>query len=419
MNKRNLVLDALAHRQPQALPVDFGATPVTGIHCGVVAQLREHFGLEKRPVKVGEPYQMLGMIEPDLQQALGVSVTSPYPRGTIFGFDNENWKPWRAPWGQELLVSEHFHTRTDAAGDIFIYPQGDTAAPACARMPKESYFFDTIIRQPPIDEDRLNPADNCEEFTRLSPARIAQLAADARAARKTGLAVVAGLPGTALGDIALVPAPFLKHPKGIRDIAEWYISTASRQDYIHAIFHCQTEIALENLEAINAAYGDCLDVVMLCGTDFGTQNAPFCSPDTFRSLWKPHYQRMTRWIHAHTPWKVFKHSCGAVERLIPDFIACGFDILNPVQCSAAGMAPAHLKEAYGSQITFWGAGVDTQHVLPFGTPRQVREQVLERCRLFGTGGGFVFNAIHNIQARTPIANVVALLDAVASFNHET
>jgi uroporphyrinogen-III decarboxylase len=190
------------------------------------------------------------------------------------------------------------------------------------------------------------------------------------------------------------------------------MSTSIRQDYIHAVFQRQTDIAMKNIEAINAACGDYIDMVFLCGTDFGTQNATFCSPDAFRSLWKPYYQRMTRWIHAHTPWKIFKHSCGAVEKLIPDFIDSGFDILNPVQCSAAGMSPEHLKQTYGSHITFWGAGIDTQHILPFGTPEEVRRQVLERCRIFGRGGGFVFNTIHNIQARTPIKNVVALLDAL-------
>jgi uroporphyrinogen-III decarboxylase len=111
-----------------------------------------------------------------------------------------------------------------------------------------------------------------------------------------------------------------------------------------------------------------------------------------------------------------KHSCGSVERFIPCFIEAGFDILNPVQCSAAGMDPAHLKNTYGDRITFWGGGVDTQHVLSFGTPEDVRTQVLERCRIFSHDGGYIFNAIHNVQARTPVKNIVAMLQAVHEFN---
>ena len=159
-----------------------------------------------------------------------------------------------------------------------------------------------------------------------------------------------------------------------------------------------------------------MDVVNVCGTDFGTQTSSFCSVRTFNELWAPYYGRVNDWIHKHTSWKTFKHSCGAVEKFIPAFLACGFDILNPVQCSAAGMDPETLKQKYGQQIVFWGGGVDTQKVLPFGTPAEVREQVLRRCEIFAPGGGYVFNAIHNVQARTPVENIVAMVDAVREFN---
>jgi uroporphyrinogen-III decarboxylase len=105
-----------------------------------------------------------------------------------------------------------------------------------------------------------------------------------------------------------------------------------------------------------------------------------------------------------------------VDRFIEPMIEAGFDILNPVQCSATGMDPEHLKAAYGDRITFWGGGVDTQRTLPFGTPSEVREQVLRRCEVFATNGGFVFNSIHNVQAGTPVVNIVAMLDAVREFN---
>jgi len=189
-----------------------------------------------------------------------------------------------------------------------------------------------------------------------------------------------------------------------------------RKDYIHAVFQTQLEIELQNLEKIRAAAGNLIDVYMLCGTDFGTQNSTFCSLATFRDLWLPYYKEVCGWIHKNTSWKCFKHSCGSVVKFIDSFIEAGFDILNPVQCSAAGMDPGQLKERFGDRIVFWGGGVDTQETLPFASPAEVHEQVLRRCEIFAPAGGFVFNAIHNVQAKTPVENIVAMIDAVHEFN---
>lgn len=416
MTSRQRVLTSLEHREPDAVPIDFGSTAVTGIHVSSVAALRDYYGLERRPVKVHEPYQMLGLVEEDLQQAIGIDTEGVFPRKTLFGFENRNWKPWRCQDGLEVLVPEDFRTTVDENGDVLIYPEGDLSAPPSGRMPKGGYFFDTIIRQEPLDEEHLNVEDNLEEFGPVTEADLEYFRSEVDRASATGRAVVANFGGTAFGDIALVPAPFLKHPKGIRDITEWYMSTRIRRDYIHAIFSRQCEIALANLARIFEVVGNRVDVVFLCGTDFGTQESAFCSRETFDELWLPYYKRINDWIHRHTSWKCFKHSCGSVERFIPSFIEAGFDILNPVQCSAAHMEPEHLKSSYGDRITFWGGGVDTQKVLPFGTPAQVREQVLRRCEVFAKNGGFVFNSIHNIQARTPVENIVAMIDAVHEFN---
>jgi hypothetical protein len=347
---------------------------------------------------------------------MGIDVDGIPAPETLFGFRNENWKPWRLPNGLEVLVSGHFRTTLDAKGDILIYPKGDVNVPPSGRMPKDGYFFDSIIRQEPIDESKLTPEDNLEEFGPISQADLDYFAAQTAQAGVSGRAVMATFGGMGLGDIALVPAPFLKHPKGIRDVEEWYISTVTRQDYIHRIFEKQTELAIQNLEKIRPVVADRVDTVFICGTDFGTQTSRFCSVDTFRSLYLPYYKRMNDWIHRNTPWKTFKHSCGAVEPLIEAFIDCGFDILNPVQITAAGMDAARLKKTYGPRIVFWGGGVDTQTTFAFGTPEEVREQVLRRLEILAPGGGYVFNAVHNIQANTPVKNIAAMVAAVKEYN---
>jgi hypothetical protein len=416
MTSYERVLASLNHRQPDKVPVDFGATPVTGMHVRIVSALRDHFGLEKRMVKAYEPYQMLGLIEADLQEALGVDIDGIPAYETMFGYPNENWKPWKFHDGFTVLVSEHFMSTVDADGSYLVYPKGDVNTPPSARMPVGGYFFDSIIRQDPFQEDHLDPEDNLQEFGPLKEEAITYFDAETARAQKTSRAVLVNFGGTALGDIALVPAPFLKHPRGIRDIQEWYISTLTRQDYIHRIFEKQTQIALKNLEIMNARVGQRMNVIFLCGTDFGTQTSTFCSVDVFRNLYMPYYRRMNDWIHTHTGWKTFKHSCGAVESLISSFIESGFDVFNPVQVSASGMDPEHLKKEYGKDIVFWGGGVDTQHTLMFGTLHDVRRQVLKLCEIFSRDGGFVFNTVHNIQGNVPVENVAAMFEALKEFN---
>jgi hypothetical protein len=415
MNSRERVLAALNHTQPERVPIDFGGTAVTGMHVTCVAALRDYYGLEKRPIRVHEPYQMLGWIDGDLKRAMGIDVEGVLPYDTLFGYVNRNWRPWKLEDRLEVLVPEDFRTTLDENGDTLIYPGGDTTVPPSGRMPKGGYFFDTIIRQEPLDEDHLNPEDNLEEFRPVSGECLAHWRTAAQEAAGTGRAVIANFGGTSFGDIALVPGPFLKHPKGIRDVAEWYMSTRARRDYVHRVFSRQCEIGLANLERISPVVGDAVDVVMVCGTDFGTQTSAFCSEATFRELYMPYYKQVNGWIHKNTPWKTFKHSCGAVERFMPAFIESGFDVINPVQCSAARMEPERLKAKYGDKLVFWGGGVDTQKTLPFGTPAQVREEVLRRCEVFSRNGGFVFNAVHNVQARTPVPNIVAMIDAVREF----
>lgn len=416
MTSRERTLQSLSHQNPDRIPLDLGSTAVTGIHALVVEKLRDYFSLEKRPVKVYEPYQMLGEVDNELREALQIDTTGIIGRNNMFGIENSDWKEFKTFWGQVVMLPGKFNTKIDEKGDLLVFPEGDTSVPPSGRMPKASFFFDAIIRQPEIDEAKLEVKDNLEEFSEINEEDLMYWGSQANHAKKTGKAVVASFGGTAIGDIALVPAVQLKHPKGIRDITEWYLSTVMRTDYLHQIFEKQTDIALSNLDKIHKVTGDAVDVVFVCGTDFGTQDTQFCSPESFRELYSPYYKKINNWIHKNTQWKSFKHSCGAVEPLMQLFIDSGFDIINPVQINATGMDPMRLKEKYGRDIVFWGGGVDTQKVLSFASPKEVEEQVLKMCRIFSVSGGFVFNTVHNIQATTPVENVIAMLNGLRKFN---
>jgi len=412
---RQRVLKTLNYQEVDRVPVDLGGTPCSGAHVSVIAGLRRALGLDKagEPVKLVEPYQMLGEVAADLRAALGIDVVAlPSPRN-MFGFENAGWKKWRTFDGTDCLVPAKFNTKPEPSGDILMYPQGDKSAKPSARMPKGGYYFDSIIRQKPIDDAKLDPADNLEEFQPINEEDLAYY--ERKAAElydNTDLAVAAAFGGTAFGDIALVPAPWLKDPKGIRDIEEWYISTIARRDYVQEVFARQTEIALKNLRSIHQAVGDKVQVLHMDGTDLASQNSLFCSPDTYRELYLPCSRKLNDWIHAHTKWKTIKHCCGGCEPLIEGFIEAGFDILNPVQTSARGMDPKHLVEEFGGRIVFWGGGVDTQQTLPFGKPDEVAKQVKERVSIFRRTSGYVFNTIHNIQCNTPVENVLAMFRAL-------
>lgn len=415
MNSRRRVEAALNHQEPDYVPLDLGASAVTGMHVSSVYRLRQALKLDPpgTPVKVVEPYQMLGEIAPDLIDALRIDVVGLGSTKTMFGFENNQWRPWSLSDGTPVLVPAAFNTEPEPNGDILMYPEGDRSAPPSGRMPKGGFYFDTIVRQQPIDDEKLNVEDNLQEFGPISDAELAHFASEAdRLARETGKAILANFGGTAFGDIALVPAPFLKYPKGIRDVAEWYMSTVSRFDYVYELFQRQCDIALANLAKIYDAVGDRVTAVFITGTDFGTQTGPFIGPPAYRKLYQPFHRRVNDWVHEHTPWKTFIHSCGSVVALLPDIVEAGFDILNPVQCSAAGMDPQTLKDRFGAKLTFWGGGIDTQKTLPFGTPEEVRREVRQRIEIFGRDGGFVFNTVHNVQAQTPVENLVALYEAV-------
>ena len=412
MTGRERVQTVLSHREADTIALDFGATPVTGIHVKKIAEYRRHYGLEDRPVKVTEPFQMLGEVDDELAKIWNIDIIGVGGRTDMFGHRQEDFVEARMPWGQTVLLPRTFKMKEEN-GNIYVFPQGDTNCSPTAVMPEGGYFFDAIERGSATELDaELNIEDNLEEFSLISDADLPYWKEALSKARATGKAVIANIGGTGFGDIALVPGLNLKNPKGIRAIADWYISTVMRKDFLLEIFERQSEIALQNLEKINQLAGDCIDVLFVCGTDFGTQDSQFCSSEALLALHGPAYRKINDWVHRNTSWKTFKHSCGAIVPLLEAFIDCGFDIINPVQINAAGMNPHFLKKTYGDRITFWGGGIDTQRVLQSGTPQDVKEQVQQLCDIFGAEGGFIFNTVHNLQANVPLENAIALMDAV-------
>ena len=414
MNARERLIQTIHHKEPDRLVVDIGAGGQTGMGACAVHNLRNALlGDTGYRVKISEPYQMLGELDEELRKLLHLDVVGISPPNNMFGFRNERWKPFTMPDGTVVDVPGDFNFTCDTDGAVYMYAEGDTSVIPRAKMSAKGYFFDAMETLLPADYDHLNPADNTEEFSVLTPDDLEYFASQASTyQRETGYGIYMTLPGMAFGDIALVPAPWMKHPKGIRGVEEWYLATLAYPGYIKQVFEKQCEIALKNIELLAKAVGDKVQVVFASGTDFGTQNGLFLSAETYRELYKPYQKAVNDKIHALTSWKVFIHSCGAIHEIIPDFIEAGFDILNPVQISAKGMDPSWLKKEFGNDMVFWGGGVDTQKTLPFGTPEEVYREVRRNIDIFSPGGGFVFNSVHNIQSNVPVKNILAMFRAV-------
>jgi hypothetical protein len=413
MTSRERLRKAIHHEQPDRPPLDLGSTLVTGISASAYARLKNALGITGGSVRVYDPYQMLAEVEEPVKKSLGVDTCGIQLPTTLFGYPNEKWKPFRMFDGTDVEMSGRFEYDTLPDGSLVQYPKGDRSAPPSGRMPKGGFYFDSIVRQEPIDEARLDPQEWVEQSYALYTDE--ELRYIERTARwwydNSDYGLIGNFWGAGFGDISSVPGPAILHPKGIRDPEEWYVSTLTRTGYVKEIFRLQLELQMKNLAMYKQAAGDMIDVVVMGGTDFGSQNGPFISPAAYRELYKPLHKTMNDWVHAYTGWKTFYHTCGSIVAFLDDFAEAGMDILNPVQVSAAGMDPALLKERWGERFTFWGGAVDAQHTLPFGTPAEVRAEAGRNIATFGTGGGFVFNNVHNIQATVPVENIMAMLGA--------
>jgi len=414
MNSRERVIAAINHKEPDRVPIDLGGTGVTGISVRAMYELRKYLGLEDRLLKVLDPYTMLGIVDNDLRQVMNVDVVSLPMYRTKYGHKNKNWKKWTMPIGVDVLVDENFETSEDDS-NLYIYPKGDKTAAPSGVMPKDGYYFDSIVRKEEFDEETANGRKDFEEtYTLYDEEYLRDLENYADDYYKnTEYSVFGSIQGAGLGNLAEIPGEALKRTPGIRSADDWFMALLINKNYVQQVFEYQTEIALKNLEMYKQAVGDKINVILVGDTDFGTQNGEMISPNIFRELYKPYFKKMNDWVHKNTNWKTFYHSCGSILNLLDDFVEMGVDIINPVQISATGMDPMFLKEKYGKKLTFWGGGIDTQNILPFSSPEKVKEEVKEKVKIFSKNGGFIFSTVHGIQANTPPENIMAMLEALS------
>ena len=393
MTSRERVRATLDHREPDRVPLDLGGTRVTSIHPGVLAQLAQRLKISDAPVKVMDVWQMLAWIEQPIVEALGIDVL-PVPRLVLdFNMRLDQWRDWRLEDGTAVLMPGNFTPVLDDQGALCLYVNDELVA----RKATTSPYFDKMLEtrmsyEPPPVESVVLPTLSDEELQWRQ-----QWAATLRSNTDKAL----------LGDFGFNLGRWGSYQ-------EWLYQMGADEDYVRAWYERKLECLLKNIQLYWQAVGNDIDIVWLM-EDFGTQKGMMIAPGAFERLVAPYYKQLFDWIHHNTAWKIFFHSCGGIYPIIPKLIDCGVDILNPVQTTAAGMDPERLKAQFGRQIVFWGGGIDTQTVLPFGSVEDVTAQVRDRLRILAPGGGFVFATSHNIQQDSPVENVVAMLTTVRQY----
>jgi uroporphyrinogen decarboxylase len=382
MNSRERVLTALSHKEPDRVPFDLGSTLVTGISHKTYRGLLPLLGLDpKRDVRLLDVIQQIAIVDEDALQKLGVDVRGVLTRPS-------------SKWHLEIQEDERSTFLKDQWGIIW-------------RMPKQSGMYYDMTCHPlpgddPADIDRFPWPDPRDE------ARWQGLAEEAKALHDAGeFAIILGSTGVTVG--------LLQTAQWLQGFVDSFTNLAGSPVFMHKLLDKLMELDMAFWESFLPAVGPYLDIV-LYADDFGVQNGLVMSLPMYRRYFKPRYQRIFSLIKQKSPHlRIFFHTCGSAYDIIPELIEVGVDILNPVQVSAAHMDTRQLKKEFGADITFWGGGVDTQRVLPHGTPQQVKDEVKRRIEDLAPGGGFVFNTVHNIQHDVPPQNVQAMQEALFEY----
>lgn len=407
MNSRERVIAALAHQQPDQVPISFGDHRSGGISALAYARLRDYLGLPQQPVRVYDIMQNLAVVGEDVLQFFGTDSVS---LDRAFAEQEDIWHEWELSDGTPCLIPAWIEPERHGDGWVLRAPDGR----AIARNPAGAPYFDHIYFPQAgarLPEDEAALADVLEEsmgstFSVPGPGVTAaqSIAGDVDIARRLRERTERAIIGVFGGSLLELGNHLFRHDN-------FYMMLASEPEKVHAILRCLTDHHLRDLERFLQHLGPHIDIILF-GDDLGMQIGPLLSPKMYRELFKPYHQELWRRAKELANVKVLLHSCGSIRAYLPDLIDAGVDAINPVQISAHAMDAAALKRDFGEQLTFWGGGCDTQQVLPAGTPDDVRRHVTQQMEILAPGGGFVFSQVHNIQDDVPPENIVAMVEAV-------
>jgi len=407
MTSRRRVVKALNHEIPDRVPIDLGGFQ-TGIHRIAYRQLLDYLGLRDELV-IMDPVQQLARPCEALLERFHVDTRYVFAHGP---------DSFTGSIQQNVRDSRLWHDLKDEFGVVWSMPVSDcgfrisdfgleraSSANPQSPIPNPQYSgFYMDISHHPLASATLKDLAAYPFPKGDDPTRFAGLREQAHQWRKnTPYALSTGIGGVVY-EICWY----------MRGLERWFLDTIENPAFCEALLDKTLHFWMGYYREFMKEIGDLVDVVMI-GDDIGGQSGPLFSPDFYRRIVKPRQKQLVQHIRSLTNAKIWYHTCGSVMQLIPDLLDNGIDILNPVQISAANMDPGQLKSRYGRTLSFWGGGIDTQHVLSFASPQEVTEQVRHNLQILKPGGGYVFNSVHNIQAGVPPENIVALFDAAYEY----
>lgn len=401
MTSRERVRAVLNHRVPDRVPIDLGSNRMTGIQCWAYRSLRKALGLPESKPRVYDLMQMLAEVDDDVQQAIGGDVLGIWLDDIMpFGLRPERWKPMTLFDGTEVLVPGDLQIYADGAGDWLIREGQQPDGKILGRMPDGGSYFDYEGDNNIPDEIVYPDLDRwaAQQVPQLTEKSLASITQRARHLYETT-------------DKAI----FLNYFKGGLglpfNVPTWLVAMLDNPTWAHECHKRQVEFHTKNLGMLLERLAPYVEVVGISGNDWGTQKGEMFSPATFAELYTPYIAQINAVAHDyHKP--TWFHCCGSIRRFLPEFVKMGVDCLNPVQTTAYNMDARGLKDDFGRNFIFWGGGIDTQKTLPFGTVEDVKRETAERVRIFGDGGGFIFNTVHNIQKDCTGENLVAMYRTV-------
>ena len=379
MNSRERAIRALNHEEADRIPIDLGSTIISSIHKDAYLDLKQYLGMEPEDLQMCDYVQQLPYVDELLLERFGADFRMvQLPAATasdISYFEEGDYYAFIDRWGSKL------------------------------HMPKDGgLYFDWVDF--PIKEPTMGALDRYQWPQPDSPETNAQLRQRAKDLyENTDYALVGS---------AIIGGGIFEQPARTMGLENFLMSLLAEPAFADRLMGTITDIYIESCNNYLDQVGEYLQVFTYWD-DLNSQNSWLISPDIYRKVIKPKQQRLVEAIRRKTKAKLFFHGCGAVSELIPDLIDLGFDIVNPVQVSAAGMDTKRLKKEFGDDIVFWGGGVDTQHVLPFGKPAEVRDEVKRRIDDLAPGGGFIFSAVHNVQAFVPPENIVTAFETALEY----
>ncbi|TXT64478.1 MAG: Methylcobalamin:coenzyme M methyltransferase [Promethearchaeota archaeon] len=413
MDSRTLILSAINHKEPNRVPVDIGATNVTGISAIAYSNLKKHLNIEEGHIRIYDLVQQLARVESWFIERFNIDALD---IGSMYLLNDDDWYDVNVN-GINAQFPSWFQPRFNSDGSVELVHNDGTVL---GRMSEAAYVMDQtwypFVESYPetfnlISLMKVLPTNMWAQcvippFSQMGEKRfwrtLKEKAIELR--QKTNKIIALNL------NIAI-----FQGMHSYRRMDKLLMDTARNPQKVDQFVDIQTEFYENALKVICQYVGDVIDIITF-GDDLAENHGPMISPRTYRKFFKRGHEYLCNYIKKNSSMKIFFHSCGSIKPLIPDLIECGIDILNPIQINARDMDPKELKEEFGDELTFWGGGADTRNILNRKSPQHVKDHVKELLEIYFPGGGYVFNPIHNILPDVPPQNLVAMFEAVEEFN---